>query len=155
MACSDSPPNGLGCPKGIALLETLIAIIILGAALVSISYFFSQGRANIERSARQRCGITLAQDKIEELKDVPYAHADLGGGFHSDTVTADGEPLADANYVRQWNVTAVADDANGTGEVMDYKLVELWVFDQRLDPESANPYDPDRLIANMKTFISP
>jgi len=50
-----SPPvNILRDPKGLSLLETLIAIIILALALTSISYFFSQASGNIQTFGHMR-----------------------------------------------------------------------------------------------------
>ena len=147
--------NGLRDVKGLSLLETLIAIIILALALTSISYFFSTARGNIETFGRMRCGLVLAQDKMEELKDLGYFHADLSEGPHSDRVTSNGDAAADGEFYREWTVAAVPDPANGTDEPMDYKLVELKVYDQWLKPGNETLDDPDKLVAELKTFISP
>jgi hypothetical protein len=79
----------------------------------------------------------------------------LQEGTHSDRVDASGVVVADGDFFRQWTVTAVADNANGTGEVMDYKLVDLRIYDQRLDPDSSNLDDPDKRVARLRTYISP
>jgi prepilin-type N-terminal cleavage/methylation domain-containing protein len=140
--------------KGLSLLEVLIAIIILAIALTSISYFFSTARGNIETSGHMRCGLVLAQDKMEELKDLGYFYADLSEGTHSDRVNSTGDATADGEFFREWSVTAIADDADGPGD-MDYKLVELKVYDQRLNPGSGTLDDPDKRVAELKTYISP
>ena len=148
------PKNILRNPKGLSLLETLIAIIILALALTSISYFFSTARGNIEASGRMRSGLVLAQDKMEELKDLGYFHDDLSEGIHSDRVNSSRDAAADGEFYRQWAVTAVFDPADGTGD-LDYKHIQLKVFDQRLNPGSGTLDDPDKLVAELKTYISP
>ena len=148
--------NILSNPKGISLLETLIAIIILAVALISISYFFSRARINIEASGHMRCGLALAQDKMEQLKDLGYFHDDLSEGTHSDRVDSvgDAEPV-DGEFYRKWTIKTEYDPADGTGAGdPDYKLVDLKVYDQRLTPEPELD-DDDKLVAELKTYISP
>lgn len=146
--------NVLRDVKGLSLLETLIAIIILALALTSISYFFSTARSNIEAFGHMRCGLVLAQDKLEELKDLGYSQANLSEGTHSDRVTSTGESAADGEFYREWTVTPVPDPANGTDEPMDYKLVVLKVYDQRLSPAEALNHD-NKLVVELSTYISP
>ena len=153
------PRNSLRDERGLSLLEVLIAIIILAVALTSISYFFSQARGNIEVTGRMRCGLALAQDKMEELKDLGYSHDDLtvtDGAPHSDRVDSAGIAKADGEFYREWAVTPVDDSADGTGGGdMDYKLVELKIYDQRLNPGNVTLNNKDKLVAELKTYISP
>jgi hypothetical protein len=153
--------NVLRDARGVSLLETLIAIIILTLALTSISYFFSTARGNIEAFGHMRCGLVLAQGKMEELKDLGYSHPDLyvdpdlGVATYSDRVDSVGDAAAvDRPFYREWTVSPVPDPANGTDEPMDYKLVELKVYDQRLSTaEDLN--DSSKLVAELRTYISP
>ncbi len=151
--------NFLSNPKGLSLLETLIAIIILSLALTSISYFFSRARVNIEDSGHMRCGLVLAQDKMEQLKDLGYFHDDLtvtDGDPHSDQVDSAGNADVNGEFYRQWTVAAVDDTADGTGTGdLDYKLIQLNVYDQRLVPGSGTLNDPNKLVAALSTYISP
>jgi prepilin-type N-terminal cleavage/methylation domain-containing protein len=140
--------------KGLSLLEVLIAIIILALSLTSISYFFSTARGNIETTGHMRCGLVLAQDKMEELKDLGYSHPDLTEGTHSDRVNSTGEAAADGQFYREWTVTDVPDSADGPGDT-DYKLVELKVYDQWLNTGNVTLNDDDKLVAELKTYISP
>ncbi len=150
------PRDILRNPKGLSLLETLIAIIILAVALTSISYFFSTARSNIEASGHMRSGLVLAQDKMEELKDLGYFHADLSEGTQSDRVDSTGDAAEDGPFYREWTVTDEEDPADGTGPGdPDYKLIQLKVFDQRLNPGSGTLNDPNKLVAELKTYISP
>ena len=147
--------NILSNPKGISLLETLIAIIILAVALISISYFFSRARINIEASGHMRCGLALAQDKMEQLKDLGYFHTDLGVGIHSDQVNSKGEAEDDWQFYREWTISHEYDPADGiVADDPDYKLVVLSVYDQRLTP-APELDDDDKLVAELKTYISP
>jgi Tfp pilus assembly protein PilV len=149
------PRNILGNSRGLSLLETLIAIIILALTLTSISYFFSTARGNIETSGHMRCGLVLAQDKMEELKDLGYFHADLSEGTHSDRVDSMGDAVADGDFYRQWIITNVPDTADGIIDDTDYKLVELKVYDQRLNPANVTLNDQDKLVAELQTYVSP
>jgi type II secretory pathway pseudopilin PulG len=149
------PRNILRNSKGLSLLETLIAIIILALALTSISYFFSQASGNIQTFGHMRCGLVLAQDKMEQLKDLGYFHDDLSEGTHSDRVTSTGDAAADGEFYREWTVTPVYDPADGIPDDIDYKCVELKVFDQRLASGVVDPADNNKLVAELKTFISP
>jgi len=149
------PKNILRNPKGLSLLETLIAIIILALTLTSISFFFSTARVNIEASGHMRSGLVLAQDKMEGLKDLGYFHADLSEGTHSDRVDRVGKAEADGEFYREWTVFDRNDPADGTGDTDDYKRVELKVYDQWLNPGSETLNDQDKLVAELKTFISP
>jgi hypothetical protein len=148
--------SGLKDVKGLSLLETLIAIIILAVALASISYFFSTARSNIEAFGHMRCGLVLAQDKMDHLKDLGYFHDDLSEGTHFDRVNSVGDANAlDRPFYRQWTVTDIPDPDDGTGDMVDYKLVELEVYDQRLAPGSGTLDDPNKLVVELKTYISP
>lgn len=155
------PRNSLRNSKGISLLETLIAIIILAVALTSISYFFSTARGNIEICGHMRCGLVLAQDKMEELKDLGYFHDDLSGDFsgetHSDRVDSAGDPDADDRpFYREWTVYDIDNPADGTGpDEVDYKRVELAVYDQQLNPGNVTLNDINKLVAELRTYISP
>ena len=146
--------NMLKGSKGLSLLETLIAIIILAIALTSISYFFSQARGNIQTFGHMRCGLVLAQDKMEQLKDLGYSHPDLSEGTHSDRVNAFGEAVEDGQFYRKWTVTAPNDPADGIDD-KDYKVVVLGVYGQWLNPGNETLDDSDKLVAELKTFISP
>jgi len=142
--------------KGLSLLETLIAIIILAVTLASISYFFSTARSNIEAFGHMRCGLVLAQDKMEQLKDLGYFHDDLSDGTHSDRVDSKGDDAdVDGQFYREWTVIDISDPADGTGDMVDYKLIELKVYEQRLAPGSATLDDPNKLVAELKTYIAP
>jgi prepilin-type N-terminal cleavage/methylation domain-containing protein len=140
--------------KGLSLLEVLIAIIILAISLTSISYFFSTARSNIEASGHMRCGLVLAQDKTEELKDLGYFHTDLSEGTHSDRVNSMGDAAADGEFYREWIITNVYETADGISGDVDYKLVELRIYDQRLSPAEALNHD-NKLVAELSTYISP
>jgi len=148
--------NILRNSKGLSLLETLIAIIILTLALTSISYFFSTARGNIEAFGRMRCGLALAQGKMEELKDLGYFHPDLSEGTHSDRVDSVGDAAAAVrDFYREWTISLEYDPADGTGAGdMDYKFIELRVYDQRLNPAEALN-DQNKLVAKLRTYISP
>jgi len=127
----------------------------LTLALTSISYLFSTARGNIEAFGRMRCGLALAQGKMEELKYLGYSHPDLSEGTHSDRVNGKGEAVGDGVFYREWTVTTPPDNADGIADDDDYKLVQLRVYDQRLNPGSETLNDDDKLVAELKTYIAP
>jgi hypothetical protein len=105
-----------------------------------------------------RCGLVLAQDKMEELKDLGYSHDDLtvtDNDPHSDRVDSAGNLMADGEFYREWTVTTPPDNADGIPNDDDYKLVQLKVYDQRLNPRNVTLNDTDKLVAELKTYISP
>jgi prepilin-type N-terminal cleavage/methylation domain-containing protein len=140
--------------KGLSLLEVLIAIIILALTLTSISYFFSAARGNIQATGHMRQGLVLAQDKMEELKDLGYFHPDLSEGTHSDQLDTVPERPGPEFY-REWRVDLRLDTADGIPDDEDYKHVELKVYDQRLNPGNETLNDLDKKVAELKTYISP
>jgi hypothetical protein len=100
-----------------------------------------------------RCGLALAQDKMEELKDLGYSHDDLSEGTHSDQVDINGD--GEVDFYREWTVEDKDDPTDGTGtDDVDYKLVDLKVYDQRLNPGNETLNDADKLVAELKTYIS-
>lgn len=92
---------GDGCEQGFTLLEVIIAISILTFGLLAVaSMQVSSIRGNALAGGVTE-GTTWASDKLEKLISLPYTHADLAAGAHTEATPPPG-------YTITWNV---ADDA--------------------------------------------
>ena len=94
---------------GFTIIEVMVAISILAVGLMAVFTAQSRSIMGNTHANRQTEGMTLAQDKMEELLAVPYEDLDGAGS----PVTAPG------NYVVTWTVTPYESD--------NYKLIEVEV----------------------------
>ncbi len=83
--------------KGFTLLEIMIALIILTIGLIAIAYMANSAISGNRKAKLLTQGVTLAQDKLEELKGIDY-----------DALTSDNDTLNIGNiaYARNWTVQA-------------------------------------------------
>ena len=58
--------------RGVALLEVLIAGVILGIAVIGLASMFSVGQTFIVSEGDERAAIFLAQQKIETLRRLEF-----------------------------------------------------------------------------------
>ena len=85
-------------PEGFTLVELLIAITILAVGILGVaSMQVSAIRANDFASAQTEAA-TAGMDRIEKLLRLPYDHADLASGNHTDPSPPNG-------YTVGWTVT--------------------------------------------------
>ena len=78
--------------KGFTIVEVMIAL-----AIFSIGYLAYSGLQIAATKANTKArwltlAVTCATDKIEQLLDLPYTHADLAAGTHTLAHDADGIP---------------------------------------------------------------
>jgi Tfp pilus assembly protein PilV len=100
------------------LIETLIAVVILGTALVALGQFMSHFAHATRAAGLQQRAIDLASDRIDSVKHSPtYASIDSMAG--SQTVSADS-----TSYVVQTMVQLVGGSPTDT---VDYKIVTVAV----------------------------
>ncbi len=57
---------------GFSLVEVLIAAAILAVALLAIASMFPTAHTNVDWSGDQTVAVTLAQQRIETLRNQPY-----------------------------------------------------------------------------------
>ena len=91
---------------GFSLIEVLVAILILGIALVGLTHGITTGLASSKEAEMQTTAALLAQGKIEELR--------AEGGLE------DGEDEGDCGVdlpLYQWRQTIAATDIAGLHEV--------------------------------------
>ena len=74
--------------NGFSLIEVLIGLVLLAIGLLAIAGMqITSVRGNFFSSNLSQ-GSVLAQDRLEELRNRPYAHADLTAGAHDDGTIA-------------------------------------------------------------------
>ena len=80
---------------GFTLLEVLVGLVLLAISILAIAAMqFTAIRSNHFSGSLTQAAI-LAEDKMEELKNIPYANVNTG----SDSVT-----IAGISFARQYNV---------------------------------------------------
>jgi Tfp pilus assembly protein PilV len=99
--------NPAGSEDGIGLVEIIIAMLIFSIGISVAIQTLPVSNVSTTRSRNITLATNLAQEKIEELKAVPFSHADLAAGGHTDP----DNPL-ERHFTRSWNVT---DDVPLTG----------------------------------------
>lgn len=99
------------CP-GFSLVETMVAVAILAAGVLSIARVFTASAAVLERDNRSTFSAILAAQKIEELRtpaarggSLPLEGADRVDGRGA--VHAGRGAAAGAGYTRRWSIRAL------------------------------------------------
>jgi Tfp pilus assembly protein PilV len=64
---------------GIAFLEVLVTSVVLGIAVLGVSLMLSEGNTWVAAGADDRAALSLARQKIEQLRSVTFACIPLGG----------------------------------------------------------------------------
>lgn len=59
--------------QGFSALETLIALAIAAVAMLAVASLFPSAYTNVSRSGRQTAAVNLAQQRIEWVRNQPYA----------------------------------------------------------------------------------
>jgi len=107
-----------GMRSGMTLIETLIAVAILGTALIGLGDFMGHFAHATKVSALQQRALDLASDRIDAIKHSPdYTTIDTMAT--TETITADS-----ASYQRQ---TLVRHIGGGAMDTLDYRVVTVAV----------------------------
>ncbi len=98
---------------GLSLLELTISMLLLLMVLLSVAQLFLAGAA-INKAADDITQVTtLASEKIEQLRQIPYNSIIAGGSLLSDESgffdSADVEDDGDVDYTRRWAITDQGD----------------------------------------------
>lgn len=107
-----TPP---GNRDGFTVVELLAALLIFGVGLVALAQVLPRGMEVRDRGRRMTVATQFAREQIEELRAVPFNHADLTAGTHADNTV-----LSDGHYRRRWTVQ---DDT----PIQDMKRIEVRV----------------------------
>lgn len=85
--------------KGFSLIEMLIALVILAISLLALAGLMGTTTRNNSFGGHMTEAATFAQDKLEELKAIPWTNI-VGG--------ADTKPGSTGiTYTRTWNVSTL------------------------------------------------
>ncbi len=90
---------------GFSLVEVLIAASILAVAILGIAGMFPTAYTNVDRSGEQTVGVTLAEQRMEWLRNQSYISLAAG------TTTE----AAITGYVGYTRTTAIQDNTPTTG----------------------------------------
>lgn len=102
--------------KGFSLIEVLIAISIFAIGALALAKMQMVSMSGNSTARRITGAATLAEAKLEELKSLPYAHADLtdkdssgdagfaAAGFDDEDASADGSETGIATMGPQYDV---------------------------------------------------
>lgn len=93
--------------KGFTLLEVMVALVILSIGLLGLMGLQIVATKTNSFSNQMTIGITLAQDQLEELRNLAYDDALLSGGTHQDSQNPISA-LGDMGFNRSWTVTVDA-----------------------------------------------
>lgn len=135
--------TSMASEAGVSLVEILIAIIILGLTVISVSYMFGTAEADVIRLGKQRVCLPVAQQEMETLVALPYDATDLTVGRHFRRFRRPPAPPdldLNGDLFVEWYI-ALINDPHGTGQ--DYKTIVLEFFDDLLDedtwPQGSDP----------------
>ena len=94
---------GMRKQEGFTLLEVMIAVLIMSIGLLGLTGLQIVATKTNSFSNQMTVGITLGQDKLEELRNLAYDDAQLTAGTHPDS----GNPIkgvGDMGFNRSWSV---------------------------------------------------
>jgi len=115
-------PSGSNNERGFSLVEALVTIFIMGIVLLGIAQLIGVS-VHLKRASEDVTSATaLAEQKLEELKNVDYdtlaaggsITGDLPGFFDSPDLDGDGT----AEFTRRWQVLDL-----GSGKVMRVRVL--------------------------------
>jgi len=91
--------------RGFTLIETVMALAIMGLIIVSVLGVFVKGNQAIKKSQHQTTGITIAQKKLSETKSLlslyPMADDNIKA-YISSSITGDINDIQPAGAVIVW-----------------------------------------------------
>jgi type IV pilus assembly protein PilV len=96
--------------KGFSLIEMLIALVILAISLLALAGLMATTTRNNSFGGHMTEAATFAQDKLEELKALPWANI-VGG-----TDTKSGS--TGITYARTWNVSTLLNPVPPPNELL-------------------------------------
>jgi prepilin-type N-terminal cleavage/methylation domain-containing protein len=103
---------------GMTLIETLVAVVVLGTALIGMGYFMGNFAHTTKVATLQQRALDLATDRIDSVRHVSnYASIDTMAA--SETIIADS-----STYTR---VTMVQHVGGGPTDSLDYRTVTVAV----------------------------
>lgn len=94
-----SPLPSLEGNRGFTLIEMMIALVLFGVGLMALAQALPNGLSVRDKARRMTVATSLAQESVEQLRNLPFDAGQLSAGAHSDP----DNPINGA-YVRRWTV---------------------------------------------------
>ncbi|PIZ15955.1 hypothetical protein COY51_03910 [Candidatus Desantisbacteria bacterium CG_4_10_14_0_8_um_filter_39_17] len=121
--------------KGLTLVEVVISAAIFLVSIFGIIYLFPRGMHALARAREQTQVTNLGQEKIEEIRNIPYLNITAGDSFttppYKNNTLSDTVALESLYVGRTVTVESVDDPRDGTGaadvdgDVHDYKKIGI------------------------------
>ena len=128
--------------QGFTLIELLIAIILVGGGLMVLMQLMGVAIFADSDLEYSLIALNLANEKLEELKDDGYSHANLNTGTHTESSISGFDSIDQ----RQWTVGYV--DANLDSSVSDTGLKDVTVEVQWTQKGGTQSVAAETLIAD-------
>jgi prepilin-type N-terminal cleavage/methylation domain-containing protein len=107
-----------GMRRGMTLIETMIAVVILGTALIGLGDFMARFAHATKVAALQQRGLDLATDRVDSAEHAP-TYVSLDTMAATENITIDSTV-----YTRQ---TIVQHIGGGPTDTLDYRTVTVQV----------------------------
>lgn len=88
---------------GFTLIEVLVGLLILTIGLLAISVLVPTAYTNFTSSGTDTLALAFAQQRLDQLRALPYTDSNLSAGTHADT---GANAPSDSNYTRSYQVEA-------------------------------------------------
>jgi prepilin-type N-terminal cleavage/methylation domain-containing protein len=131
---------------GFTLVEVLVAVAIIGFALVAIAMGFGIATSGVEAGRQQTMATMLAEQRVEVLRSqvlANFADPQVAAGT---TQEAYGSIPNAASYRRQTIIADVDPDADG---VVDLKRIQIDVFYRSIVDPNAVPTERQVSLVNI------
>lgn len=145
--CSQGTGFGLSSNQGFTLLEVVMAVFLVAGGLLAYGALTGSLMEKNVRNTRDSIAITLAQDKIEELRNSVLDANDFFGamgtnrvfdgsiwddlGTTEENLDADGNTVGNLQYVRTWTVSqaesSIVGSTGGGNHLYDVQVTVTWV----------------------------
>jgi|GEM_PF-467083 len=119
--------------RGVGAIDVVIGIALFSIALLGIFGLFRLGFAVIGKSRAQLTGVTIASQRIEKIRSMPYDSVGVQGGFPDGILDPSTTTVQnDVFFTIEHRVDYVIDSADGIADPQDpcpndYKKVEVRV----------------------------
>ncbi len=88
---------------GFTLIEVLVGLLILTIGLLGISVLVPTAYTNFTSSGNDTLALAFAQQRLDQLRALPYNDSNLSAGTHADT---GANAPSNSNYTRSYQVEA-------------------------------------------------
>lgn len=144
--------NGIGLrgERGFSMLEAMFAVLVLALGLVALARFQATLVQSSGDTKARTEAINLAQEKIEEMRNLMVA-TDLSGVNSSDSTTEDTIVGVNSTFTRSWTITS-----NTSPNYKTVKVTIAWQNNkdvaQSLDLESYINFSSPKVSAKLMEF---